>query len=402
MKNPFPGLFRARDKPARRASPRDAVSAAPGFYYGASLSGKSVTPTSAIQVSAAYACVRVIAETVASLPLHVYEATDAGSRKAGDHPLYRLLHDKPNTEMTSFVWRETMLSHLLLYGNSYCQIIRSGRGNVVGLYPLLPDRMAVDRDGKGKLTYTYTTSDGKLAYLAPEDVLHIPGLGFDGVMGYSPIALEKAAIGLGIAAEEYGSRFFANGARPSGILTHPNTGKDPAALRAYPGNVHIIVSGTAASAATVLAMAADRLEMTPGSLWMIHDPSVTAWGNERDLEEAVRLLKACKESILNVYGRRCRKARDEIGTMMRDTTWMDAGQALQDGFIDGIADLGGGVLDAACCHEASLAEAKEKVQNWLDRWRPARGASTAQAPQAPGTPVIQLQKRLALITPTKR
>ena len=402
MKNPFPGLFRARDKPARRASPRDAVSAAPGFYYGASLSGKSVTPTSAIQVSAVYACVRVIAETVASLPLHVYEATDAGSRKAGDHPLYRLLHDKPNTEMTSFVWRETMLSHLLLYGNSYCQIIRSGRGNVVGLYPLLPDRMAVDRDGKGKLTYTYTTSDGKLAYLAPEDVLHIPGLGFDGVMGYSPIALEKAAIGLGIAAEEYGSRFFANGARPSGILTHPNTGKDPAALRAYPGNVHIIVSGTAASAATVLAMAADRLEMTPGSLWMIHDPSVMAWGNERDLEEAVRLLKACKESILNVYGRRCRKARDEIGTMMRDTTWMDAGQALQDGFIDGIADLGGGVLDAACCHEASLAEAKEKVQNWLDRWRPARGASTAQAPQAPGTPVIQLQKRLALITPTKR
>ena len=402
MKNPFPGLFRARDKPARRASPRDAVSAAPGFYYGASLSGKSVTPTSAIQVSAVYACVRVIAETVASLPLHVYEATDAGSRKAGEHPLYRLLHDEPNAEMTSFVWREVMLSHLLLYGNSYCQILRSGRSGIVGLYPLLPDRMAVDRDSRGKLTYTYTTSDGKLAYLAPEDVLHIPGLGFDGVMGYSPIALEKAAIGLGIAAEEYGSRFFANGARPSGILTHPNTGKDPAALRAYPGNVHIIVSGTAASAATVLAMAADRLEMTPGSLWMIHDPSVMAWGNERDLEEAVRLLKACKESILNVYGRRCRKARDEIGTMMRDTTWMDAGQALQDGFIDGIADLGGGVLDAACCHEASLAEAKEKVQNWLDRWRPARGASTAQAPQAPGTPVIQLQKRLALITPTKR
>ena len=232
MKNPFPGLFRARDKPARRTSPRDAVSAAPGFYYGASLSGKSVTPASAIQVSAVYACVRVIAETVASLPLHVYETTDTGSRKAGEHPLYRLLHDEPNAEMTSFVWRETMLSHLLLYGNSYCQIIRSGRSGIIGLYPLLPDRMAVDRDSKGKLTYTYTTSDGKLAYLAPEDVLHIPGLGFDGVMGYSPIALEKAAIGLGIAAEEYGSRFFANGARPSGILTHPNTVKDPAALRA--------------------------------------------------------------------------------------------------------------------------------------------------------------------------
>lgn len=179
-------------------------------------------------------------------------------------------------------------------------------------------------------------------------------------------------------------------------------------LRAYPGNVHIIVSGTAASAATVLATAADRLEMTPGSLWMIHDPSVMAWGNERDLEEAVRLLRACKESILNVYGRRCRKPRDEISAMMRDTTWMDAGQALQDGFIDGVVDMGGGVINAAFSHETSLADAKAKAQNWLDRWRFIRGASAsaaasgAQASPSLGTPVVQLQKRLALITPTKR
>ena len=232
MRNPFSGLFRARDKPGRRQTPQDAVSAAPAFSFGSSMSGKPVTPSSAIQVSAVYACVRVIAETVASLPLHVYESTDAGSRKANEHPLYRLLHDEPNTEMTSFVWREAMLTHLLLWGNSYCQIIRSGRSRILGLYPLLPDRMAVDRDGKGKLTYTYTTREGRMAALAPEDVLHIPGLGFDGVMGYSPIALEKAAIGLGIAAEEYGSKFFQNGARPSGILTHPNTVKDPASLRA--------------------------------------------------------------------------------------------------------------------------------------------------------------------------
>ena len=232
MKNPFSRLFRARDKPDRRQTPQDAVSAAPTFSFGSSMSGKSVTPSSAIQVSAVYACVRVIAETIASLPLHIYEATDAGSRKANEHPLYRLLHDEPNTEMTSFIWREVMLSHLLLWGNSYCQILRSGRSKIVGLYPLLPDHMAVDRDTKGKLTYTYTTSEGRMEPLNPEDVLHIPGLGFDGVMGYSPIALEKAAIGLGIAAEEYGSKFFQNGARPSGILTHPNTVKDPASLRA--------------------------------------------------------------------------------------------------------------------------------------------------------------------------
>ena len=232
MRNPFSHLFRARDKPGRRQTPQDAVSAAPTFSFGSSMSGKSVTPSSAIQVSAVYACVRVIAETIASLPLHVYESSDAGSRKANEHPLYRLLHDEPNTEMTSFIWREVMLSHLLLWGNSYCQILRSGRRKIVGLYPLLPDHMAVDRDSRGKLTYTYTTSEGRTVLLAPEDVLHIPGLGFDGVMGYSPIALEKAAIGLGIAAEEYGSKFFQNGARPSGILTHPNTVKDPASLRA--------------------------------------------------------------------------------------------------------------------------------------------------------------------------
>ena len=165
-------------------------------------------------------------ETIASLPLNVFEATDKGGVKALEHPLQRLLHDEPNPEMTSFIWRETMLSHLLLWGNSYCQILRTGRNGIVGLYPLLPDHMAVDRDTKGKLTYTYTTSEGRMEQLNPEDVLHIPGLGFDGVMGYSPIALEKAAIGLGIAAEEYGSKFFQNGARPSGILTHPNTVKD--------------------------------------------------------------------------------------------------------------------------------------------------------------------------------
>ena len=225
MKNPFAALFRARDKP------KNAVSAAPTFYFGTSGSGKAVTAQSAIQLSTVYACVRVISETVASLPLGVYEATDQGNEKATDHPLYRLLHDEPNSEMTSFVLREVMLAHLLLWGNSYCQIIRSGRNRITGLYPLLPDKMTVDRDKAGVLTYAYTTSSGVTVYLSPEDVLHIPGLGFDGVMGYSPIALEKNAIGLGIASEEYGSKFFSNGARPSGILTHPNTVKNPKALR---------------------------------------------------------------------------------------------------------------------------------------------------------------------------
>lgn len=225
MKNPFAALFRSRDKP------KDTISAAPTFYFGSSTAGKSVTAKTAIQMSTVYACVRVISETIASLPLHVHQADGQGSRKATEHPLYRILHDEPNTEMTSFVLREVMLSHLLLWGNSYCQIVRNGRGHIIGLYPLLPDQMRVDRDGSGKLTYDYSTRDGKVIRLRPEDVLHIPGLGFDGIMGYSPIALEKNAIGLGLAAEEYGSKFFSNGATPSGVLTHPNTVKDPKRLR---------------------------------------------------------------------------------------------------------------------------------------------------------------------------
>ena len=145
MKNPFLFFSRARDKPRKRASPWDSVSAALAFYFGASAAGKSVTPRSALQMSTVYACVRVIAETIASLPLHVYERTDTGSVKAYEHPLYFLLHDEPNSEMTSFVLRETLLSHLLLWGNAYCQILRNGRGHILGLYPLLPVGMTVDR-----------------------------------------------------------------------------------------------------------------------------------------------------------------------------------------------------------------------------------------------------------------
>lgn len=226
MRNPL-HFLRARDKPGVQNS----VSGAMQFYFGRGTANKNVSPRTSIQVSTVYACVRVIAETIASLPMNVYRRTETGSEHATEHPLYRVLHDEPNTEMTSFVWRESMLSHLLLWGNSYSQILRNNAGRVIGLYPLLPDNMYVDRDETGALYYRYTTRDGKEVFLSPQQVLHIPGLGFDGIMGYSPIALEKNTISLGIAADEYGSKFFANGATPSGVLTHPNTVKNPKLLR---------------------------------------------------------------------------------------------------------------------------------------------------------------------------
>ena len=230
----FSGLFKSRDHPTNST-----VGSRYAFYMGGSSSGKSVTERSAMQMTAVYACVRILSEAIAGLPLHLYRYTDDGGKeKAITHPLYLLLHDEPNPEMSSFVFRETLMTHLLLWGNAYAQIIRNGKGEVVALYPLMPNKMTVSRDENGQLYYTYQKSQEELskddAYsvtLHPTDVLHIPGLGFDGLVGYSPIAMAKNAIGLAIATEEYGAKFFANGATPGGILEYPGVVKDPDMVR---------------------------------------------------------------------------------------------------------------------------------------------------------------------------
>ena len=214
-----------------RASPKNTFWQSPyNFFFGSTTSGKVVNERTAMQTSAVYACVRILAETVASLPLHTYKRIDKGKEKALEHDLYYLLHDAPNPEMTSFIFRETMMSHLLLWGNSYSQILRDGRNNVKGLYPLMPDKVTVDRDKTGEIYYIYN-KDGEQYPLRNDQVLHIPGLGFDGLIGYSPIAMAKNSIGVAIATEEYGSKFFSNGANPSGVLEHPGTIKDPKRVR---------------------------------------------------------------------------------------------------------------------------------------------------------------------------
>ena len=229
------GFGQARDKPVDKAA-----DAGYSFLFGRTTSGKPVNERTAMQTTAVYACVRILAEAIASLPLHVYEYQDDGGKKlVHDHPLYYLLHDEPNPEMTSFVFRETLMSHLLIWGNAYAQIIRDGAGRVLGLYPLLPDKMDVQRDDKGNIYYVYSrNSDENPMFkeygnikLKAEDVLHIPGLGFDGLIGYSPIAMAKNAVGMTLACEEYGASFFANGANPGGVLEHPGVLKDPSKVR---------------------------------------------------------------------------------------------------------------------------------------------------------------------------
>jgi len=200
------------------------------FLFGSTTSGKTVNEKTAMQTTAVYACVRILAETIASLPLHTYRYTETGKEKASDHQIYHLLADEPNPEMTSFVFRETLMGHLLLWGNAYAQIIRDGRGKVTALYPLMPNIMSVKRADNGEIYYVYC-KEGQDYTLRSDEVLHIPGLGFDGLIGYSPIAMAKNAIGMAIATEEYGASFFANGANPGGVLEHPGIVKDPARVR---------------------------------------------------------------------------------------------------------------------------------------------------------------------------
>ena len=229
------GFGQARDKPTNKAA-----DAGYSFLFGRTTSGKPVNETTAMQTTAVYACVRILSEAIASLPVHVYQYKDGGGKEMViDHPLYQVLHDEPNPEMTSFVFRETLMSHLLIWGNAYAQIIRDGAGRVLGLYPLLPNKMDVQRDDKGEIYYVYSRSSDENPNfkeygdikLQKEDVLHIPGLGFDGLIGYSPIAMAKNAVGMTLACEEYGASFFANGANPGGVLEHPGVLKDPSKVR---------------------------------------------------------------------------------------------------------------------------------------------------------------------------
>ena len=294
----LPSIFGTR---GARDKPKDSYGgSAYSFFFGRSTSGKNVNERTAMQTTAVYSCVRILAEAVASLPIHVYRYTETGKERVYDHPLYYLLHDEPNPEMTSFVFRETLMSYLLIWGNAYAQVIRDGNGRVLSLYPLLPDKMEVDRDEHGQLFYTYTRntdenpnfSEYGRVRLKPEDVLHIPGLGFDGLVGYSPIAMAKNAVGMTLACEEYGASFFENGATPGGVLEHPGVLKDPAKVReswhsVYGGSKND-PEGTLREAAAVLGLGAAGVGQTE----VLRDKSI--------IEEKLKKEQGRYETLLDM------------------------------------------------------------------------------------------------------
>ncbi|NUT96737.1 MAG: phage portal protein [Saccharothrix sp.] len=195
---------------------------------GPAASGVHVNEDTALTYGPFFAGVRVIAEDLGSLPLPLYERLARGKRRATSHPLYALLHDAANPLMGAMAFRETLQGHALTWGGGLANIVRNGAGEITELWPLRPDRTIpeVRRTAPGKISLSYRYADqvnGIYARLLPDEVLHIAGLGFDGIRGYSVVHLAKQAIGLGLATEKYGSAFFGNGSRPGGVLTHPGT-----------------------------------------------------------------------------------------------------------------------------------------------------------------------------------
>lgn len=180
-----------------------------------------VRPQRAIQTSAVYACVRVLAETIGSLPLHLYRSDGNGSvEKADSLSEYQLLHDEPNSYQSSYVWREQGQTQAALWGNFYCQIQRDQKtGRVLGLYPMPSWEVTPEINLQGdKIVKTYRIKDEKLA---DEDVLHIPALGWNGICGVSPISLHRSSITMSLTADEFGANFYKNGTRLSGTIEHP-------------------------------------------------------------------------------------------------------------------------------------------------------------------------------------
>lgn len=228
---------RSRDKPKekRELDPKlnNFIRGVDVDFGGGVASGVAVDELRAMQTSAVYACVRVLSETVASLPLFLFRKDKDRQEKAREHPLFDVLYSMPNGEMTSFNFREVMMTSLLLYGNAYARIIKDKAGHVKELWYLKPTHMEVERDSVTKrLKYTYSDDkDNKTYIYKPEQIFHVVGLGYDGIKGISPIDQAKEAVGLALATEEYGARFFGNGARPGGVLEHPGAVKDPEKLR---------------------------------------------------------------------------------------------------------------------------------------------------------------------------
>lgn len=198
--------------------------------------GYGISPELALNIITVYQCVRVLAETFAQLPLVIYRRRpDGGADKATDHELYSVLHDKPNPDMTSFVWRELLLSHAATWGNSYNEIYFTDAGRME-LYPIRPDRVETRWGPSGQKEHWYLHPLGGKTLFKPGTIFHVQGMSSDGLVGFSPITVMRKAIALYQSAEQFGTSLFDNNARPATVLTHPAT-LSPEAIQRLAGQM---------------------------------------------------------------------------------------------------------------------------------------------------------------------
>jgi HK97 family phage portal protein len=191
--------------------------------------GVSVNEQTALTLSAVWACVRVISETVGSLPWITYNRLPSGGReRARDHELYYLLHDAPNPDMTAMTWKETTIAHVLLTGNGYSEIVRDSRDRIAALYPITPERVTPKQRDNRQIYYEVSNGERPPAIIEQEDMFHVPGLGYDGLVGYSVVHKARESLGLGLAGERFGASFFGNGSHAGGFLKHPGHLSKPA------------------------------------------------------------------------------------------------------------------------------------------------------------------------------
>lgn len=184
--------------------------------------GERVTVQTALQLDAVWACARLVSQTISTLPLPLYQRDATGrSTVASDHPLYRVLHDKPNAEMTSVEFWEAMFACKLLWGNGFAEIVRGAGDRIVALLPMRPDRVQIVRQADGSLIYQYTYQ-GLTQALREDQVLHLKGFSLDGQIGLSAIAAGKHSLGSALSAERVAGTIFKNGMRPSGVFMAPD------------------------------------------------------------------------------------------------------------------------------------------------------------------------------------
>jgi len=208
-------------------------------------SGMKVSADHAMRLAAVYACVRILSETMASLPITVYrQRSDGGKDKDTSHWLYRLLAKHPNRFQNPFEWREMLQGHLVLRGNAYCQIVTNARGEIDELLPIHPDRIRIDVLPSGDYRYRVTDRFGQESVFPRESIWHLRGLSSDGLLGLSPIDLARESLGMALAAQDYGARFFTNDAKPTGgWIEFPGSFKDSEAKRVFRESYQAAQSG---------------------------------------------------------------------------------------------------------------------------------------------------------------